>query len=173
MKQKISRHAPALLKSLVPFRAIRQQCPGVPRRCTSLPPDQIAYPAYKRVRLQSCIQPASQKLRYLVYKIGAKPELSHAPVLRPLLKVERAHHQARTPGQQRQLVLLVLGIIDEQHTKRLTTVGKSRALTGLRRASFARQTVGAHAAWRHSTRDVLPKLLRNADRQDCIYYCRD
>jgi hypothetical protein len=37
-----------------------------------------------------------QKLRYLGYISGAKPEISHAPVLRPLLKVERAHHQARS-----------------------------------------------------------------------------
>jgi hypothetical protein len=53
------------------------------------------------------------------YISGAKPELSHAPVLRPLLKVERAHHRAGTPGQQLpQLVILVVGMIDEQHTKR-------------------------------------------------------
>jgi hypothetical protein len=60
-----------------------------------------------------------QKLGYLGYISGAKPELSHIPVLRPLLKVERAHHQARTPGQQLPLHLfLVIGIVDEQHTKR-------------------------------------------------------
>jgi hypothetical protein len=60
-----------------------------------------------------------QKLRYLGSISGAKPEISHAPVLRPLLKVERAHHQARSPGQQLpQQLFLVFGIIDEQHTKR-------------------------------------------------------
>jgi hypothetical protein len=60
-----------------------------------------------------------QKLRYLRYVSGAKPELSHAPVLRPLLMVERAQNQAQTPGQQLpQLHFLVLDIIDEQHTKR-------------------------------------------------------
>jgi hypothetical protein len=60
-----------------------------------------------------------QKLRFCGYISGAKPELSHAPVLRPLLKVERAHHLAGTPGQQiPQLVFLVVGMIDEQHTKR-------------------------------------------------------
>jgi hypothetical protein len=60
-----------------------------------------------------------QKLRYLGYISGAKPELSHTPVLRPLLKVEQAHHQARMPGQQLpQLHFLVIGIIDEQHTQR-------------------------------------------------------
>jgi hypothetical protein len=60
-----------------------------------------------------------QKLRYLGCISGAKPEISHAPVLRPLLKVERAHHQARSSCQQLpQQLFLVFGIIDEQHTKR-------------------------------------------------------
>jgi hypothetical protein len=50
----------------------------------------------------------------LGYISEEKPEKSHAPVLSPLLKVERTHHQVRTPSQQLpQLLFLVLGIIDE------------------------------------------------------------
>jgi hypothetical protein len=52
------------------------------------------------LRTNACVYSHSfnwpcQKLRYLGYISGAKPELSHAPVLRPLLKVERISRRER------------------------------------------------------------------------------
>jgi hypothetical protein len=54
-----------------------------------------AYAAYERVRLQSCMEPTMSEASLLGIFRAAKLELSHAPVLRPPLKVERGHHRER------------------------------------------------------------------------------